>query len=61
MWPNITRGNEATKGTDPRVSQIMDMMENCLTKRLRDKRPEMTGRNVAMERKTKNLVLGMVQ
>ena len=39
----------------------MDMMENCLTKRLRDKRPEMTGRNVAMERKTKNLVLGMVQ
>ena len=28
MWPNITRGKEAASGTDARVSQVVNVMEN---------------------------------
>ena len=52
--PNIARGNEAAGGTNARMSQIMYVMKNCLAERLRNKRPEVTGRNITMERKTKD-------
>ena len=61
MRPNIARGNEAAGCPNARVSQIMDVVENCLTERLRNKRPEVAGGNITMKRKTKNLVCSMLE
>ena len=61
MRPNIARGNEAAGCPNARVSQIMDVVENCLTERLRNKRPEVAGGNITMKRKTENLVGSMLE
>ena len=39
----------------------MDVVENCLTERLRNKRPEVAGGNITMKRKTENLVCSMLE
>ena len=61
MRPDITRGNEAASSPDARMSQIMDVMENQFTKRLRNDRAEMAGRNVTVKRNVIYLVLGMLE
>ena len=55
------RGNEAAGCPNVRMSQIMDVVENCLTERLRNKRPEVAGGNITMKRKTENLVCSMLE
>ena len=56
--PDITGGNEAASSTNARMSQIMDVMENQFTKRLRNEGAEMAGRNVTVKRNVIYLVLG---
>ena len=59
--PDITVGNEAASSTNARMSQIMDVMENQFTKRLRNEGAEMAGRNVTVKRNVIYLVLGMLE
>ena len=61
MRPDITGGNEAASSTDARMSQIMDVMENQFTKRLRNEGAEVAGGNVAMKRNVTYLMLGMLE
>ena len=48
--PDITGGNEAASSTNARMSQIMDVMENQFTKRLRNEGAEVASGNVAVKR-----------
>ena len=50
MRPDITGGNEVASSTDARMSQIMDVMENQFTKRLRNEGAEVASGNVAVKR-----------
>ena len=61
MRPDITGGNEEASSTDARMSQIMDVMENQFTKRLRNEGAEIAGRNVTKKRNVIYLVLGMLE
>ena len=59
MRPDITRGNEAASSPDARMSQIMDVMENQFTERLRTEGAEVAGGNVTVKRNVTYLMLGM--
>ena len=48
--PDITGGNEAVSSKNARMCQIMDVMENQFTKRLRNVGAEVAGGNVAVKR-----------
>ena len=48
-------------GLNARMSQIMNVMENGLAERLRNKRTEVAGGDITMKRKTKHLVLCMLE
>ena len=50
MRPDITGGNEEASSTDARMSQIMDVMENQFTKRLRNEGVEVASGNVTVKR-----------
>ena len=43
------------------MSQVMNVMENSLAKRLRNKRTEVAGGDITMKRETKPLVLCMLE
>ena len=40
MWPNITGRKEAASGTDARMSQVVNMMKNGFTQRMRNEGTE---------------------
>ena len=61
MRPNIARGDQVASGLNARMSQIMNVMENGLAERLRNKRTEVAGGDITMKRKTKHLVLCMLE
>ena len=61
MRPNIARGDQVASGLNARMSQIMNVMENGLAERLRNKRTEVAGGDITMKRKAKHLVLGMLE
>ena len=61
MRPDITGGNEAASSMDARMSQIMDVMENQFTKRLRNEGAEVAGGNVTVKRNITTLMLGMLE
>ena len=48
-------------GTITGMSQIMNVMENSLAERLRNKRTKVTRGDITMKRKTQHLVLGMLK
>ena len=48
-------------GTITRMSQIMNVMENSVAERLRNKRTKVTRGDITMKRKTQHLVLGMLK
>ena len=48
-------------GTITGMSQIMNVMENSVAERLRNKRTKVTRGDITMKRKTQHLVLGMLK
>ena len=61
MWPNITGRKEAASGTDARMSQVVNMMKNGFTQRMRNEGVEVAGRNITMEKNVTKRMLGMLE
>ena len=61
MWPNITGRKEAASGTDARMSQVVNMMKNGFTQRMRNEGAEVAGRNITVEKNVTKRMLGMLE
>ena len=61
MWPNITGRKEVASGTDARLSQVVNMMKNGFTQRMRNEGAEVAGRNITVEKNVTKRMLGMLE
>ena len=60
VWPDITRGNEATGSTNTGMGQIVNVMKYPFTERVRNEGAEVASGDVAVERQITYLMLSML-